>query len=191
MVSHKPDRYLAGPLYGKDPWPLKFHSHDFDAVCFNTIACSIVYNRRQFGTRKVDRDGNVSDGPSGAPPFEGWRDHWMGHDGIVPVEGRTFPGPVMLEWVSLDGAEHTAILDLDMLFQDRLILHRVQRHEVKEAWLDAKTINPISPDILVEVNDRTVIVFMRAYVVTEAEQTPGNDRSHHRSDLMLAWTHTY
>ena len=191
MASYKPDRYLAGPLYGKDPWPLKFHSHNFDAICFNTLECSIVYNRRQFGTRKVDRDGVVEHTPSGTPPSDSWRDRWTGRDGIVPVDGRTFPGPVALEWMSLDGVQHAASLDLDELFADRLVLHRVARDEVGEPWLDAKTINPISPDILVEVNDRTVNIFMRAHVTTEAEQIPGNDRSHHRRDLMLAWSHTY
>lgn len=191
MTSHTPNRDLAGPLYGKDPWPLRFHSHNFGAICFNTLACSLVYNRYQFGTRKVDRDGVVSDGPSGPPPFEAWRDRWTGHHIIVPVGGRTFPGPVALDWTSLDGTRHAASLGLDELFVDRLILHRVRRDEVKEPWLEAASVEPVSPDILVEVNDQTVNIFMRALVATEAEQVPGNSRSHLRDDLMLAWSHTY
>jgi hypothetical protein len=190
MASRTPNRDLAGPLYGKDPWPLRFHSHDFDAICFNTLECSILYNRRQFGTRTIDRDGVVTDGPSGTPPFERWRDQWTGNDVIVPSEGRTFPSPVVIEWLSIDGVMHTANLDLDELFAERLILHRVRRDEVKEPWLDAKTVNPVRPDILVEVNDRTVNIFMRALVATAATP-PGNEQGDLRDDLMLAWTHTY
>lgn len=191
MSSRTPNRDLAGPLYGKDPWPLRFHSHDFGAICFNTLECSILYNRRQFGTRTVDRDGAVSDRPSGEPPFEDWRERWRAGDVIVPLEGRTFPGPVTLDWMSLDGAKHMSSLDLDALFADRLILHRVQRHEVREAWLNGASVEPVRPDILVEVNDRAVNLFMRAFVVTEAEQVPGNHRIHHRRDLVLAWSHVY
>lgn len=191
MPSYKPLPELAGPLYGKDPWPLKFYTHGFGAVCFNTMACSLIYNRHQFGTRRRDRDGEVHDKPSGPMPFENWRDEWSGSHSISPVEGQTFPGPVEIEWTSLDGQEHALSIDLDKMFEDRLILHKVARDEIKEAWLDAKSIHPEVPDILVEVNDRTVTVFMRALVATEAQQVPGNDFSRFRNDLMMVWTQSY
>jgi hypothetical protein len=190
-MSYKPLPELAGPLYGKDPWPLRFHTHGFDAVCFNTLACSIVYNRSQFGTRKLAYNGQPYDSPSGPPPFNHWRDRWRGNHSIPPQEGRTFPGPVELEWTAMDGLELRASLDLDELFKDRIILHAVGRDAVKDAWLDAKSVAPVRPDILVEVNDRTVSIFMRALVATEDEQVPGNSHSHFRDDLMQVWTHTY
>lgn len=191
MTSYRPPPELAGPLCGKEPWPLRFHTHGFSAACFNTLACSIVYNRYQFGTRKLGYDCKYYDEPSGPPPSESWREEWSGSHGIGPVDGKTFPGPVEIEWTSMDGSKHAATIDLDELFKDRLVLHKVAREEVKEAWLDTASIDPVSPNLLVEVNDRVVNVFMRALVATEAEQVPGNAFSCLRDDLILAWTHTY
>jgi hypothetical protein len=191
MPSWKPSPALAGPLYGKDPWPLRFHTHSFIAYCFNTLACSLIYNNHQFGTRELGYDGQYYDRPSGPPPREDWKDHLGGSHGILPDSGETFPGPVEIDWVAMDGSHHQASIDLDLLFKDRLILHTVQRDEVKEPWLEAKSINPVKPSILIEVNDRMINVYMRATVATEAEQIPGNPNSHSRRDLMLAWTRTY
>ena len=191
MTSYKPDPLLAGPLYGQDPWPLRFHTHSFDAACFNTLACSIIYDSRQFGTRKVTYNGDYVDKPSGIPPFETWRDKWTGHHVVVPHDGRTFRSDVEIEWSSLDGRQHVLTLSLDQLFEDRLVLHNVSRNEVKDGWLKSASLEPVSPDILVEVNDNVVSVYMRALVATEASQTPGNPRSHFRDDLILAWTHSY
>ncbi len=191
MTSYRPPPELAGPLYGKNPWPLRFHTHGFGAARYNTLACSLIYNNYQFGTRRLGYDGEPNDQPSGAPPCENWRDEWNGGHIIPLTQGRTFPGLVEIEWTSMDGDSHRAAINLDELFRERLILHKVARSEVKEAWLDAKSIHPVSPDILVEVNDRTVSVFMRAHVATETEQIPGNSRSHFRGDLVLAWKRTY
>lgn len=190
MLSYKPLPSLAGPLYGKDPWPLRFFGHSFGAACFNTMACSLIYSGHQFGTRRRNSDGELYDKPSGPMPFENWRDEWSGSYGIVPLEGREFPGPVEIEWSSMDGMSHSLSIDLDEMFKDRLILHRVTRDEVKESWLDTLSIQPEVPSILVEVNDRTVAVFMRALIATN-EYVPEGAMGRFRNDLVLAWTHTY
>jgi hypothetical protein len=124
-MSFKPLPELAGPLYGKDPWPLRFHTHNFGAACFNVLASSVLYNGHQFGTRRRDSDGNLHDKPSAPMPSEIWRGAWMGSHNIFPVKGKTFPAPVELEWRSLDGVAHRLSIDLDQLFKDRLILHTV------------------------------------------------------------------
>lgn len=191
MNSWQPSRELAGPLYGKDPWPLRFHTHSFGARCFNTLACSLIYNGHQFGTQRMDYDGGSYDRPSGPPSPDDWMEYWSGHHGILTDTGETFPGPIVIEWMAMDGTHHHTDLDLDELFRDRLILHKVSRQEVKESWLATCSIEPVSPHILVEVNDHTVNVYMRARVATEAEQIPGNPNSHSRRDLMLAWSRTY
>jgi hypothetical protein len=107
------------------------------------------------------------------------------------TDGNTFPGPAVLEWTALDGEKLAASIDFDEIFRDRLILHNLTRDQVKESWLEAKSIHPVSPSILLELNDRTVNVFMRAYVAAELEQIPGNSRSGFRDEPILAWTHTY
>ena len=48
-----------------------------------------------------------------------------------------------------------------------------------------------NPDILLEVNDRTINVYMRAFVPTRELQIPGNKYSRFRDDLILAWSKTY
>lgn len=189
MPSHKPLPSLAGPLYGKDPWPLRFFRHSFGAACFNTMACSLIYNQHQFGTRRRSPDGELYDKPSG-PSLERWRAEWSGSYGLLPVEGRTFPGPVEIEWASMDGMSHAVSIDLDEIFKDRLILHNLTRDEVKAPWLDTLSIQPIVPSILVEVNDRTVNVFMRALIAT-SEQVPEGSMGRLRNDLVTAWTQTY
>lgn len=191
MRTQEVDRLLAGPLYGQEPWPLRFYTHSFSAACFNTLACSVVYNWHEFGTRRVDSYGNVTDGPSGPPPANDWLTHWDGSHSIPAKEDKTFPGPVVVKWKSLDGVDHDATLDFDEMFRDRLVLHAVSRDEVKEPWLQAKSFNPCVPSILVHLDDRMLKVYMRAMVATEAEQIPGNRHSHFRDDLIEAWTHLY
>ena len=186
MLSSKPDPALAGPLYGKEPWPLRFHAHSFSARCMNTLACSIVYDRYQFGNRKAGIFGEPVDSPSGPPP-ENWKEYWTGTYGVRTEDERTFPGPVELDWVSLDGISHRASIDLETVFPERLVLHSLSREEVKAAWLECASVEPVAPQILVEVNDRSIRIYMRALIVTEAAQLPGNPRSHLRKDLMLAW----
>src|SRR4051812_8527698 len=127
MTSYKPDPYLAGPLYGKDPWPIRFFGHGFGAVCFNTLACSIIYSDRQFGTRRYEYNGKYREKPSGAPPFENWRDRWTGRQSVTPHEGKTFRTNVEIEWSSVDGRNHAASIDLDKIFEERLVLHTVSR----------------------------------------------------------------
>jgi hypothetical protein len=191
MSTQEVDRLLAGPLYGKEPWPLRFYTHSFSAACFNTLACSLIYNWREFGTRRVDSYGNVIDGPSGSPPANDWMAHWDGSN-IIPIkEGKTFPTPVTVKWTSLDGEGHEAVIDLDELFEERLVLHNVARDEVLENWLEARKYEPLSPGILVLLNDRTLKVFMRALVFTAHEQVIGSVSRRSRNDLIEAWSRTY
>ncbi|MFC4765391.1 hypothetical protein [Dyella koreensis] len=185
-ISFKLPPGWAGPLEGKGPWPLRFYSHSFGARHFHTQRCQIIYNNNSFTRLTGDK-------PAGPPPVPNWQDDWSAHYGVVPSDhgGRTFPGPVELWWTSLDGVTHEATLDLDALFKERLILHSLAKDEIPEGWLAGCSRDPISPDILVEVNDRTVSIYMRALVATKEEQIPGNPHSKGRNDLMLAWTHTY
>ena len=190
----RPDPYMAGPLLGKDPWPLRFYSHSFSALCFNTLACSLIYNRYQFGTQRRNYAGDILDQPSRPPPAHDWKTQLGGgSNAILPIDhgGKTFPGSVEVKWTSLDGARHEASLNLDALFKQRLVLHTLHKEEIIENWLAAKSVKPVVPHIFVEVIDRTISIFMEAMVFTKAEQKPGNPNSHFRSDVIRAWTHTY
>jgi hypothetical protein len=186
MTGWKPLPALAGPLFGKDPWPLRFYTFDFGAHCWNTLACSLVFCGREFGTRKHE-SGQHFDHPSGPRPN---MDHWHGSSRFVgfydPIPG------VEAEWVALDGSPHRVTVDLETIFKDRLILHRVPKEEIPADWLPTCAIDPISPSLLVEVDDRTINVYMNAAVVTCDPNDPSDMKKRKtRRDLMLAWTHTY
>jgi hypothetical protein len=195
---------LTGPLplsyscdsvkrWADQAWPLRFTSHGFGVRCWNTQRCSVIYDHYEFGAITKDVYGVIEEKPSGPPNSPGWKENWDAYYGFLPSDhgGRAFPDPVKIEWTSLDGSEHQTTVDLEAIFKDRLVLHNVKREDIPVGWLAAKTDNPVSAHILLEVNDRTVNVYFKAHVTTIQEQEPGNPRSHHRKDLILAWTHIY
>ena len=167
----------------KNQWPLRFDRHSFGARCYNALASSIVYDRHEFGKAERGYDGALITVPSGPPYAPNWKDDWSGGY----LAGRLFPTPVEVLWTALDGSDHQASIDLDAIFKDRLVLHRVAQEDIPESW----AADPLSANILVEVNDRVINVYQRTHVATKEEQIPGNRYSHHRDDLMLAWSHTY
>lgn len=156
-------------------FPLTFKQHNFEAYCYNTLKCRVVYNNDNF-TRLYE------DSPSGPPPNSDYRKKW-GFASNVGI--RNFPPPAEVQWTSLDGVEHEAKVDIGEIFKDELVLHKVPESDYAERSFGD------SPSIFIEVNDRTISVFMMAYIATKAEQVPGNKHSTHRYDLILAWSKTY
>jgi hypothetical protein len=164
----------------KDPWPLKFTRHNFEAACHNTQRCSVVYDRDQF-TRRYEFEA------SGPPPAGDWKQRWTAGTGV----DKCFPPPAQVDWISLDGTEHHARIDIGAMFKDRLVRHNVPREDIPEGWLAANAIDPVSIHVLMEINDRTITVYTRAHVATKSLRVPGNDYSNYRNDLIEVWTHTY
>ncbi|WP_010370172.1 hypothetical protein, partial [Xanthomonas vasicola] len=97
-----------------------------------------------------------------------------------------FPPPAEVTWRSKDGQPHHALVDLDAIFKDKVVLHHVPQEQLPPI-LQAD----ISPHIILEVNDRTINVYMKAMVQTTVQQKPGNEYSYFRNDLILAYTKTY
>jgi hypothetical protein len=156
-------------------FPLRFHIHGFGVHCYNTLQCQVVYYGHDY-TRLF------GDKPSGPPPSADYRDHW-------PTATRhaipNFPPPAEVRWTSRDGVQREAKVDIGTIFKDQLVLYHVPDSEIPyRSWGD-------DPNILLEVNDRTISVFMKAFIATKAEQIPGNKHSDFRDDVILAWTHTY
>ena len=167
--------------WADEAWPLRFNSHSFGARHYNTLRCRIIYDNYSF-TRLT------GDEPKGGPYSPDWKDDWSG--GYTPYRSDLLT-PVEIAWTSLDGSEHATTVDLDAIFKGSLVLHDVKREDVPVGWLAAWGKDPLPVHILLEVNDRAVNVYFKAHVTTIDEQEPGNPRSHHRKDLILAWTHTY
>ena len=156
-------------------FPLKFYDHAFAVRCYNTERCRVIYNQHDF-TRFF------GDKPSGPPPSSDYRDDWAlaGYIGIP-----NFPPPAEVTWTSLDGSTHEAKVDIGAIFKDQRVLYHVPDSEIPEGSWGG------TPGIYLEVNDRTINVYMRAFIATKTEQTPGNKDSDFRDDVILAWTHTY
>lgn len=159
-------------------WPLRFRTHDFYGRCYNTLRCSIIYIGLEHSAHL--------DEPSGPPPSP---DDIEKTGGTYLSNGPPFP-PAEVQWTALDGTEHEATIDFETIFKDRLVLHNVAKQDIPEGWLACWDTEPFSVTIALEVNDRTINLYMRAHVTTKEPQIPGNPRSHHRTDLILAWSKT-
>lgn len=151
---------------------LRFTKHGFTAHCFNTQACKVVYAQ----TLQVDQDS-----PSKAPPPGDYRRAWGygSHTGIP-----NFPPPARVEWTARDGTPLHAEVDIAEIFGSEQVLHHVAPEDLPlrtAAHLD-------NPGIFLEVNDRTLSVFMRQQIYLR--DTPTRQGAS-RSDFVLAWSKTY
>ncbi|MDR7136105.1 hypothetical protein J2X06_003323 [Lysobacter niastensis] len=156
-------------------FPLTFREHNFNAYCYGTIGCSVIYANQQQSA------WSGRDEVTPPPESPDYREEWQGtHAGI-----RNFPPPAEVRWRSLDGVAHEAKVDIGAIFKDQRVLHRVPESDYAEQSFGG------SPDIILEVNDRTISVYMKAFVATINEQIPGNRYSYGREDLIMAWSRTY
>lgn len=157
-------------------WPLKFKEHTFRTVCYSTQTCRVWYAGVWAGFR--------SPMPPSSEYGSNYLDHIMGgHVGIA-----NFPDPAEVTWRSMDGTEHRARIDIGAIFRDRLVRHNVPREEVADSPNGELTVDPL---ILLEVNDRTIRVYMRISVPTKHLRVPGNPYSDYRNDLILAKSYHY
>lgn len=155
-------------------WPLTFVRHNFGATSYSTYGCKVVYN----GFVHLSDDDQVLRISSARAHPDALKKFSAGYLSV-----RNFPGPAKVTWRSADGDAHEAEVDIGEIFKDQKVLHNVAKEEVLG--------DLGNPDILLEVNDRTINVYMRAFVPTRELQIPGNKYSGFRDDLILAWSKTY
>ena len=157
-------------------FPLTFVDHDFEVHCYNTLRCRVIYNDSNFSPYKAE------DEPSPPPPSPDYRDHWRFASNLGI---RNFPPPAQVSWTSLDGIAHEAEVNIGEIFKDQRVLYNVPDSEIPDRSWGGE------PGIILEVNDRTLSVYMKAFIATKTEQIPGNKYSYGREDVIRAWTHTY
>lgn len=159
--------------------PLQFKQHNFAVYVYNTRTCKVVYNNYDY-TRLYQSE------PAGPPPSLDYRERWnlSGHVGI-----RNFPPAAEVTWTSSDGSSHQTSIDMARIFRDERVRYTVNDQEIA-AGLYPQGIF-LDPLIILEVNDRTVSIFMKAAIPTKELQIPGNQYSDFRDDTVPVWTRTY
>ena len=176
LVSEGDPAISAKMNYKPVEWPLRFEKHSFEPRCYDTLECQVVYAGFSFGRDKPTK--------SSASYGDDYLKGWNGSYGAIP----NFVAPAKVTWRSKDGTLHEAEIDIGAIFKDELVRHFVPREEAADLP-DGK--NESVPSILLEVNDRTIRLYMKASIPTKHLQDPGNRYSTSRRDLVLVRTYTY
>jgi hypothetical protein len=156
--------------------PIPFDRHKFGAACYDTYGCKVHYADFWVTTQPEDelRRSSASLGTDYPDVMGGGLDI------------RNFPLPAEVSWRDKDGNPHEATVDIAAVFKDQVVLHKVPQDQLPPIMTA-----PVFPEIILEVNDRTINVWMRAMVWTTVLQKPGNPDSDMRNDMILAYSKTY
>ena len=157
-------------------WPLKFRAHYFGGHCFNTQSCEILYRGFRHG---------AEDRPSPSVESYGRPLDKLLSAGRGPIPN--FPPPARVTWRSKDGTPLEAEIDIGEIFRDELVRHNVKQNEMSELGPGPGLL----PAIILEVNDRTINVYMRAHISTKELQKPDNRYSDFRADLIKVFSRNY
>ncbi|MBB3229148.1 hypothetical protein FHW69_003800 [Luteibacter sp. Sphag1AF] len=155
-------------------FPLTFKDHNFSAYCFSTRGCRVFYNGRY---DVHDSEEEIS------RPLMG--DAHLQDLYAVRIGIQSFPEPALVAWRSKDGSYHEAKVDLDEIFKKRRVVHDVDEKEILK---DAAVLDP---DIILVVDDRTISVYMKAYIPLKHPENPANKYSNARDELVLAYRQLY
>jgi hypothetical protein len=161
-------------------WPIRFDSHKFSVHCYDTYGCHVEYDDIEQRDDPADelRPSSVGYGPD-------YQRNWGGGHGMI----RNFPPPAQVRWRSKDGIAHETEIDIAALFADEMVRHRVPREDVAN-MVDGEY--QYEPSIILEINDRTIRVWMRAWIPLKREvEVAGVMRNDRRYELMLVETYTY
>lgn len=157
-------------------WPLRFQRHRFGGFCFDTYACSIVYNGFPHGNDNADVVSASTESFGAAYPKRMKAAH---------LDIANFPQPAEVKWRSKDKSEHQASIDIGAIFKDQLIRHQVAREDL------AQDVSLNDPEIILEVNDRTINVYMRSMIPLNKPLDPANPHSDFRADLIRVFSQSY
>lgn len=168
----------SGTVHIDTSKPIPFDRHKFGTACYSTYGCRVRYADRDMWPDLDDWDEVMQ--PASAS-VEGYPDVMGGGYDL-----RNFPLPAQVSWRDKNGTPHEATVDIAAIFKDQVVLHKVPQEQLPPI-LTA----PIFPEIILEVNDRTIRVWMRADVPTKDLQIPGNIHSRFRDDMMLTYSKAY
>ncbi len=159
----------AGTITMTNDTTLKFASHNLNIQVYSASDVYLVYAgtphtlaKGTLAAAKTERDNNRY------PNFK---------SGTYP----TFAGLVEVKWRAADGSQLQTTLDFDQIFKDRKVLHQ---DDASRIYKNDPTYG--DPTLIVEVNDRTLNVYM--FVTLRLEK--GADIEHHEWRT-LAYSNTY
>ncbi|MEN1972817.1 hypothetical protein WCE34_10870 [Luteimonas sp. MJ204] len=172
--AQRDEAAASGELYS--PWPLKFEKHNLGIHCFDTYGCKVVYDGR---VQAMD-DPEVLQRSSASLGAD-YRRNWLGGQ----LGFHNFPPPAKVSWKSKDGVSHETRVDFGDIFKDQLVRHSVAREDIPLYATFG------SPDIHLEINDRTVSVYMLAMIPLREPLIPGNPYSDMRNELILIHSESF
>ncbi|HEY0504731.1 MAG TPA: hypothetical protein VGD42_14715 [Lysobacter sp.] len=157
-------------------WPLEFRAHYFGVATYSTYGCQVVYDNELV---KVDPEDELE--ISSASIGDKYPDNLTAGRGPY----RNFPPPAVVNWRSSDGTPHEAEVDIGEIFKDQRVRHNASREDVDEHG------NDTAPKVILEVNDRTIKVYMRAMIGLKRPRFPDRPHSDFRYDLITVYSRTY
>lgn len=157
-------------------WPLKFRAHYFGVSTYSTYGCRVEYAGRVRADEPADRLQSSSEALGSRYPANMTA-------GAGPIAN--FPPPANVSWRSRDGTALQAQIDIGEIFRDQLIRHHVAREDA----LDPASSG--TPGIILEVNDRTINVYMRDMIALKKPRVPDRPHSDFRDDLIKVFSRTY
>lgn len=151
---------------------IPFYDHSFNARCFDTLRCRVIY-------------GNAYIVNSGSPtgPFTE-RDRRNLRGGWGNLE---FPSVARVTWTSKDGTNHDEKIDLGAIFRSGLVRYAPDL-DVNDVHI---SVPPSAPDIILVVEDRSIHVYMKAWIWLLHPTDPTNKFTNLRTDVVAAYSHTF
>lgn len=153
--------------------PLTFQRHDLSVALFSVSSVTVQYGGflhtatdDEYAPEKSERDANR-------------------YPSIKSGEYPAFASLVGVEWRALNGQTLECTLDLDAIFKDRRVLHAQDPARICPD-------NPIAadvPTIIIELDDRTVNVYM--FVTLRMFVTDTTGKRVNLNEKTLAYTRTF
>lgn len=151
---------------------IPFHDHSFNARCFDTLSCRVLYGNAYI----------VNSGSPAGPFTEFDRQNLRGGWGSLD-----FPSVARVTWTSKDGTNHDENIDLGEIFRSGMVRYAPDL-DVNDVHL---SVPPSAPDIVLVVDDRSIYVYMKAWIWLLHPADPTNKLSNLRADPVVAYSHKF
>jgi hypothetical protein len=151
---------------------IPFYDHSFGAACFDTLRCRVLYDNAYI----------VNSGSPSEPFTERDRHNLSGGWGSLD-----FPSVARVIWTSKDGTDHDENVDLGEIFSTGMVRYPTDL-DVNDVKI---SVPPSAPDIVLVVEDRSIRVYMRAWISLLKPRFPGRKYSDFRHDPVVAYSQTF